>query len=177
MAAQVGSPAPKFKAQAYLRSKDEFKEISLDDYKGKWLVLYFYPMDFTFVCPTEIAAFDKAVGDFKDRDAEVLTCSTDSHFVHKGWCEAKDELKTLKHPMLADITKRISMDYGVLLPEKGVALRGTFIIDPDGIIRWSNINDLPVGRNVDEVIRVLDALQTDELCPCNWKKGQQTIKV
>lgn len=176
MAVQVGLPAPKFKAQAYLRSNDSFKEISLDDYKGKWLVLYFYPMDFTFVCPTEIQAFDKAINDFKDRDAELLTCSTDSHFVHKGWCEAKQELKNLRHPMLADITKRISMDYGVLIPEKGVALRGTFVIDPTGIVRWSNINDLPVGRNVDEVLRVLDALQTGELCPCNWKKGQETIK-
>ncbi|MBI1337167.1 MAG: redoxin domain-containing protein [Phycisphaera sp.] len=177
MAVQVGSPAPKFKAQAYLRSSDEFKEIKLEDYKGKWLYFYFYPMDFTFVCPTEIKAFDDALGEFQDRDCEILTCSTDSHFVHKGWCEAKDELKNLKHPMLADITKRVSMDFGVLLPEKGVALRGSFIIDPDGIVRWTNINDLPVGRNVEEVLRVLDALQTNELCPCNWKKGEETLKV
>jgi len=175
MAVQVGSPAPNFKAQAYVCSSDEFKEISLDDYKGKWLYFYFYPMDFTFVCPTEIAAFDKALGDFQDRECEILTCSTDSHFVHKGWCEAKEELKGLKHPMLADITKRISMDYGVLLPDKGVALRGSFLIDPDGVVRWANVNDLSVGRNVEEVLRVLDALQTDELCPCNWKKGEQTI--
>jgi lipoyl-dependent peroxiredoxin subunit C len=176
MAVQVGLPAPKFKAQAYLRSTDSFKEISLDDYKGKWLVLYFYPADFTFVCPTEIQAFDKAINDFKDRDAELLTASTDSHYVHKGWCEAKSELKNLHHPMLADVTKRISMDYGLLIPDKGIALRGTFVIDPTGIVRWSNVNDLPVGRNVDEVLRVLDALQTGELCPCNWKKGEATLK-
>ena len=118
MAVQVGSPAPKFSAQAYLRSADKFQEISLDDYKGKWLCLYFYPMDFTFVCPTEIQAFDNAVGEFQSRNCELLTCSTDSHFVHRGWCEASDELKQLKHPMLADITKRISMDYGLLLPRE-----------------------------------------------------------
>ncbi len=175
MAVQVGSPAPNFKAQAYLPESDEFKEISLEDYKGRWLCLYFYPMDFTFVCPTEIQAFDQAIGDFQDRDCDLLTCSTDSHFVHKGWVEATAQLKDLKHPMLADITKRISMDYGLLLPDKGVSLRGTFLIDPDGVVRWANINDLQVGRNVDEVLRVLDALQTDELCPCNWKKGQPTL--
>ena len=177
MAVQVGSPAPKFSAQAYLRSSDEFKQISLEDYKGKWLCFYFYPMDFTFVCPTEIEAFDKALGDFQTRHCEMLTCSTDSHFVHRGWCEAHDELKQLKHPMLADITKRISMDYGLLLPEKGVALRGTFLIDPDGIIRWVSINDLGIGRNVEDVLRVLDALQAGGLTACNWKKGEPTIKV
>jgi len=183
MTVQVGSPAPKFKAQAYFRPEDKegagpeqfFKEVSLDDYQGKWLFLYFYPMDFTFVCPTEIQAFDEALGEFQDRDCELLTCSTDSHWVHKGWCDATDELHHLKHPMLADITKRLSMDYGVLLPEKGVALRGSFLIDPDGVVRWVNVNDLSVGRNVEEVLRVLDALQTDELCPCNWKQGQQTL--
>lgn len=176
MAVQVGLPAPKFKAQAYLAATDEFKEISLDSYQGKWLFFYFYPMDFTFVCPTEIVGFDKRLGDFQDRECEVLACSIDSHYVHKGWCASHDELKKLKHPMLADITKRISMDYGVLVPEKGVALRGSFLIDPNGVIRWTNVNDLSVGRSVDEVMRVLDALQTDELCPCNWKKGEETIK-
>jgi len=162
---------------------------SVPDPDGRPVVLFFYPLDLcvilcssditkhcsTFVCPTEIAAFDKALGDFQDRECEILTCSTDSHFVHKGWCEAKEELKGLKHPMLADITKRISMDYGVLLPDKGVALRGSFLIDPDGVVRWANVNDLSVGRNVEEVLRVLDAIQSDELCPCNWKKGEQTI--
>jgi len=175
MAVQVGSPAPKFKAQAYLASEDKFKEISLDDYKDKWLTLYFYPMDFTFVCPTEIVSFDKALGDFKDRNCELLTASTDSHYVHKGWCASHNDLKKLRHPMLADITKRVSMDYGVLLPEKGVALRGTFIIDPKGVVRWASVNDLPVGRSVEEVLRVLDALQTEKLCPCDWQKGEKTI--
>ncbi len=180
MAIQVGAPAPKFKATAYDRKADntdkQFREISLEDYKGKWLCFYFYPMDFTFVCPTEIKAFDDALPEFADRECELLTASTDSHFVHKGWCDSKNELKHLKHPMLADITKRISMDYGLLVPDKGVALRGTFLIDPEGVVRWVNINDLSVGRNVEEVLRVLDALQTDELCPCNWKPGQETIK-
>ena len=154
MAVQVGSPAPNFKAQAYLCQGDEFKEISLDDYAGKWLCLYFYPMDFTFVCPTEITGFDEKLADFQAKGCELLTCSTDSHYVHKGWCDSKIGLENLKHPMLADTTKRVSMDYGVLLPDKGVALRGTFIIDPDGVIRYAAVNDLPVGRNVDEVLRV-----------------------
>ncbi len=175
MAVQVGNPAPKFSAQAYVRPTDEFKTVSLDDYAGKWLYLYFYPMDFTFVCPTEIKAFDDALGEFEDRECELLTCSTDSHYVHKGWCDAKEELASLKHPMLADITKRISMDYGLLIPDKGVALRGSFLIDPNGVVQWVNVNALSVGRNVEEVLRVLDALQTDELCPCNWKKGEETI--
>ncbi len=176
MAVQVGSPAPKFSAQAYVRSDDQFKEISLNDYKGKWLCLYFYPMDFTFVCPTEIQAFDDAINDFEAKNCKLATCSTDSHYVHRGWCEANEELKKLKHPMLADITKRIAMDYGVLLPEKGVALRGTFLIDPEGTVRWACINDLSVGRSVQEVMRVLDALQTGGLTACNWKKGDDTIK-
>lgn len=181
MAVQVGSPAPKFKAKAYFRTADntdnQFKVVTLDEYKDKWLCMYFYPKDFTFVCPTEIVAFDKALGDFKDRNCEVLAVSTDSEFVHKGWCDSHNDLKKLRHPMLADITKRVSMDYGLLIPDEGVALRGTFLIDPNGVVRWVNVNDLSVGRNIDEVLRVLDALQTDELCPCNWKKGQETIKV
>jgi peroxiredoxin (alkyl hydroperoxide reductase subunit C) len=183
MAVQVSSPAPKFKAVVYDRTKDVegansedyFREVSLDDYKGKWVFLYFYPKDFTFVCPTEIKAFDDSLGEFKDRDCEVITASCDSEHVHKGWCDNTEMLQGLKHPMLADVTKRVSMDYGVLIPEQGVALRGSFLIDPDGIVRWANVNDLPVGRNVDEVLRVLDALQTNELCPCNWKKGQNTL--
>ena len=181
MAVQVGSPAPAFKAVAYDRTADnsdkQFPEVTLEDYKGKWLVLYFYPMDFTFVCPTEIASFDDQLSDFQSRNAEVLTCSCDSHFVHKGWCDSGPILAGLKHKMLADTTKRIAMDYGVLLPDKGVALRGTFIIDPEGVVRWVNVNDLPVGRNIDEVIRVLDALQSGGLTACNWKKGQDNLKV
>jgi len=181
MAVQVGSPAPAFKVTAYDRTKDggddQFKEVTLESFKGKWVVLYFYPMDFTFVCPTEIVAFDKALGEFHDRDCELLTASTDSQFTHKGWCDSHEDLGKLKHLMLADTTKRLSMDYGVLLPDKGIALRGTFVIDPDGVVRWSNVNDLSVGRSVEEVLRVIDALQTDELCPCNWKKGEATLKV
>ncbi len=175
MAVQVGSPAPKFKADAYLAHADQFKEVSLDDYKDKWVVLYFYPLDFTFVCPTEIVGMDKKIGDFKDRGAEVLACSIDSKYSHKGWCASHVDLKKLKHPMLADITKRIAMDYGVLKPEAGVALRGTFIIDPKSNVRWASVNDLSVGRNVDEILRILDALQTEKNCPCDWKKGEKTL--
>jgi len=179
MAVQIGSPAPKFpeKTEAYLRSKDKFMEVSLSDYKGKWVCLYFYPMDFTFVCPTEIVAFDRALSEFQNRGCELLGASIDSKFVHRGWCEANRELSGLKHPLLSDITKRIAMDYGVLLPEKGVALRGTFLIDPEGNIRWINVNDLPVGRSIEEVLRVLDALQTGELTGCNWHKGEAVLKV
>ena len=175
MAVQIGSPAPKFKAQSYLAVKDEIKEISLDDYKDKWVVLYFYPLDFTFVCPTEIVSFDKHTGDFADRNTALIGCSIDSQYSHKGWCASHKDLTKLKHPLLADITKRSAMDYGVLLPEKGIALRGTFIVDPKGNVRWASVNDTTVGRNVEEVLRVLDALQTEKLCPCDWKKGEKTL--
>ena len=158
MAVQVGSPAPKFKANAYLASTDSFKEISLDDYKDKWLVLYFYPLDFTFVCPTEIVSIDKRVGDFKDRNTEVLAASIDSQYSHKGWCASHQDLKKLGHPLLSDITKRIALDYGVLLPEKGVALRGTFIIDRNGVLRWSVVTSPAEARSAVEYRSALATL-------------------
>ncbi len=179
MRAQVGKQAPNFSLQAYDRTKDgtdgQFRSVNLSDYKGKWVCLYFYPLDFTFVCPTEIVSFNKAVGDFQDRNCEVLTASTDSVFSHKGWCDSHKDLAQLKHLMLADTTHELCRAYGVLKEDAGIAYRGVFLIDPSGVIRWLAIHDLGVGRNVEEVIRVLDALQTDKLCPCNWKPGQATL--
>lgn len=179
MSVRVGQQAPEFSVQAYDRTKDgtdhQFKDVKLADYKGKWVCLYFYPLDFTFVCPTEIVSFNKAVGDFADRECVVLTASTDSAYSHKGWCDSHDELKGMKHLMLADTTHALSEGFGVLKEDQGIAYRGTFLIDPNGVVRWINVNDLSVGRNVDEVLRVLDALQTDKLCPCNWNKGEKTL--
>lgn len=170
------SPAPDFKATAYLRSEDRFLERSLSDYKGKWLCLYFYPADFSPVCPTDLQGFDRVLDQFEDRGCDVLACSTDSQLAHRAWCQQCEALVRLRHPILSDASRRISMDYGVLLPELGIALRGTFLIDPQGLLRWMAVYDLPTGRSTDEVLRVLDALQTDEGCPCNWRKGQATVQ-
>jgi lipoyl-dependent peroxiredoxin subunit C len=179
MSVQVGKPAPDFEVQAYYRTKDDspeqFRTVRMSDYRGKWVCLFFYPLDFTFVCPTEIVAFNKAMGEFADRECVVLTASTDSVYSHKGWCDAHDDLKSMKYPMLADTSHQLSEAFGVLDPVKGIAYRGVFLIDPQGITRWMAVHDLGVGRNVDEVLRVLDALQTDKLCPCNWQKGEKTI--
>jgi alkyl hydroperoxide reductase subunit AhpC len=152
-----------------------FEVISNENYPGKWKVIFFWPKDFTFVCPTEIAAFGKANRDFNDRDAQVLGGSTDSEFVHLAWRTHHDDLRNLPFPMLSDIKHELSKELGIIDPNAGVCQRATFIVDPQGTIRWVSVNDLSVGRNVDEVIRVLDALQTDELCPCNWKKGEATL--
>jgi peroxiredoxin (alkyl hydroperoxide reductase subunit C) len=170
---QIGKPAPDFCCQALVDGK--FAEIKLEDYKGKWVYLYFYPLDFTFVCPTEIVAFNEAVPAFAERNCAVLTASTDSVYSHLGWTESHPDLKGMAHPMLGDTSHALSKAYGVLLEDKGIALRGSFLIDPEGNVRWININDLPVGRNVDEVLRVLDALQTGGLTPCGWRKGQKTL--
>jgi lipoyl-dependent peroxiredoxin subunit C len=134
-------------------------------------------MDFTFVCPTEIAEFGKRHADFADRDTQVLGMSTDTHFVHLAWRRDHDDLRSLPYPMLADTRRELSTALGILHKAEGVPLRATFIVDPEGIIRFASVNDLSVGRNVDEVLRVLDALQTGELCPCNWKAGEPTLKV
>ena len=170
---------PEYKLQGVvsLEQGKEFKTLTNADFKDKWQVVFFWPMDFTFVCPTEIAAFGKKNSEFKDREAQVLGVSTDSHFVHLAWRKNHPDLKNLPFPMLADIKRDLSNACGILEKDAGVALRATFIVDPHGVVRWVSVNDLKVGRNVDEVIRVLDALQTDELCPCNWKKGEATIEV
>lgn len=173
MTIQVSRPAPSFKTQALVGR--EFKTISSEELRGKWVLLMFYPMDFTFVCPTELVGLNDRHGDFADRDCVVLGASTDTVFSHLGWVNADQRLATLKYPVLADVTKSIARDYGVLLEDQGVALRGTFLIDPNGILRWASIHDLSAGRSVEEMIRVLDALQTDKLCPCNWKAGEQTL--
>ncbi len=173
----IGDRLPEFALQAVVSTDkgSEFAQVTRADYEGKWLVLFFWPMDFTFICPTEIAEFSKRAGDFADRDAQVLGASTDTHFVHLAWRRSHEDLRDLKIPMLADTKKELSSALGILHKEDGVALRATFIVDPEGIIRWASVNDLNVGRNVPEVLRVLDALQTDELCPCNWEKGEATL--
>ncbi|MAT40499.1 MAG: alkyl hydroperoxide reductase [Ectothiorhodospiraceae bacterium] len=175
----VGDRLPEFKLQATVsREKGkEFAEITDKTYAGKWQVLFFWPMDFTFICPTEIAEFGKQFQEFDDRDAQILGASTDTHFVHLAWRNDHPDLKDLPFPMLADTKRELSEALGILDKKEGVALRATFIIDPDGIIRWSYVNDLNVGRSVPETLRVLDALQTDELCPCNWEKGQEVLAV
>jgi alkyl hydroperoxide reductase subunit AhpC len=173
----VGDRIPEFKLQAVvsLEKSKEFAEITDKSYPDKWLVLFLWPMDFTFICPTEIAEFGRRNKDFSDRDAQVLGASTDSHFVHHAWRTHHADLKNLPFPMLADIKRELSAALGVLHKTDGVALRATFIVDPTGVIRHVSVNDLSVGRNVDESLRILDALQTDELCPCNWKQGEATL--
>jgi peroxiredoxin (alkyl hydroperoxide reductase subunit C) len=179
MTVRVGRSAPDIEVQAYDRTKDgtdaQFRNIKISDYNGKWVCLFFYPLDFTFVCPTEIVSFNKALGDFADRNCVVMTASTDSVFSHKGWCDSHADLKGLKYLMLSDGTHKLTEAYGILLEEKGIAYRGIYLIDPNGIVRWMAVHDLSVGRNVDEVLRVLDALQTDKLCPCNWQPGEKTL--
>jgi peroxiredoxin (alkyl hydroperoxide reductase subunit C) len=175
----VGQKAPAFSVPACvsLEKGKEFKMISSNDLIGKWTVLFFWPLDFTFVCPTEIAEFNKELKSFDERDAQVLGASNDSQYVHLAWRKENSDLRDLGFPMLADNKKELSEALGVLHPTEKVPLRATFIIDPDGIIRWVSVNDLSVGRNVKEVVRTLDALQTDELCPCNWERGQATLRV
>lgn len=141
------------------------------------MVMFWWPKDFTFVCPTEIAEFNKHYNDFQDRDADLIGASTDSEFVHLAWRNNHDDLRGLRFPMLADTSKSLAADLGILEANEKVAYRATYIVDPQGIVRWVSLYDLSVGRNVEEVLRVLDALQTDELCPCNWEKGQETIAV
>ncbi len=157
--------------------KTAFTQISNPHGKGKWMVAFFWPKDFTFVCPTEIAAFGELNNEFTDRDTQVLGFSTDSEFVHLAWRQHKDELKNLPFPMVTDVKRELSSALGILDPQEGVAQRATYIVDPEGIIRFVMVTDLNVGRNPNEVLRVLDALQTDELCPCNWQKGDEVIHV
>ncbi|HYO97201.1 MAG TPA: peroxiredoxin [Polyangiaceae bacterium] len=174
----VGDKFPDFSLQSVvsLEKGKEFQVLTQANYTDKWKVVFFWPMDFTFVCPTEIAEFGKRNTDFLDRDAQLLGVSTDTHFVHLAWRNDHPDLKSLPYPMLADTKRELSTELGILHRSDGVPLRATFIVDPQGIIRFVSVNDLSVGRNVDEVLRVLDALQTDELCPCNWKKGDPTLE-
>lgn len=175
----IGDKFPSFvkKAAISIEKGKEFADLNSEELfgKDKWLVMFWYPKDFTFVCPTEIAEFNKNYEEFQDRDAHLIAASTDSEFVHAAWRRDHDDLRGLKFPMLADTSKSLAEDLGILEKGEKIAYRATFIADPDGIIRFVSVNDLSVGRNVKEVLRVLDALQTDELCPCNWEKGQATL--
>jgi lipoyl-dependent peroxiredoxin subunit C len=172
----VGSPFPKFHCKACDgNTKDSFKEISNDTYKGMWQVFLFYPKDFTFVCPTELVEFGKKVKDFKDRDAVLIGGSTDNEFSHLAWRQQHADLNKLPYPLIA--AQKLAVDLGILDPQENVCLRATFVVDPHGVIQFASANSLSVGRSVPEVLRVLDALQSDELCPCNWQKGQPTLKV
>jgi lipoyl-dependent peroxiredoxin subunit C len=174
----IGQKFPQFSLTGVV-SNDQakaFQPVDTDTYKGKWRVVFFWPKDFTFVCPTEIAAFGKLDKEFKARDAQLLGVSTDSEYVHHAWRSTKDELKNLPFPMLSDIKRELTTELGILDKDAGVAQRATYIVDPEGVIRFVYVTDLSVGRNPEEVLRVLDALQTDELCPCNWKQGEETLK-
>lgn len=179
----VGNQLPLFELQAVPGGpleeveREPFVTLSNQSQVGKWTVLFYYPMDFTFVCPTEIAAFGGAREDFEAREAVVLGASTDTHYVHLAWRRDHPHLRDLPIALLADYKRELASALGILHPREGVALRATFLVDPQGVVRWVNVNDLSVGRSVEEVLRVLDALQTDELCPCNWKQGQETLKV
>jgi alkyl hydroperoxide reductase subunit AhpC len=166
----VKKPAPDFLMEGAMN--DKFSTYKLADYKGKWLVMFFYPLDFTFICPTEITGFSKKRDEFGKLNAEIVGVSTDSVHSHKAWLK---ELGELRYPLLSDMTHAYSRAYGVLLEDEGIAIRGTFIIDPDGIVRYALYHDNGVGRSVDETLRVLTALQTGELCPVEWKPGQKTL--
>jgi peroxiredoxin (alkyl hydroperoxide reductase subunit C) len=174
----VGATFPPFHLKSVRSSKSAsaFEELTEQSFPGKWKIYFFWPKDFTFVCPTEIVAFSELDGEFRDRDAVVIGGSTDSDFVHLAWRQSREDLARVSQPWLSDIKRELSTALGILDQNEGVALRATFIVDPTNVIRFVSVNDLSVGRNPQEVLRVLDALQTDELCPCNWKPGDDTIK-
>jgi peroxiredoxin (alkyl hydroperoxide reductase subunit C) len=181
MAVLVGKNAPDFKADAVVNG--DFKTVSLSDYRGKYVVLFFYPLDFTFVCPTEMHAFQEKLDQFKKMNTEVIAVSVDSKFSHLAWLNTKKEdggIEGVKYPIVSDLNKTISRDYDVLIPNDGVALRGAFLIDKQGKVRQQTINDLPLGRNIDEMLRLTEALQYveehGEVCPANWKKGAKAMK-
>lgn len=170
----IGKPAPSFKdVPAYVDGNIDAK-ISLEDNKGKWTLLFFYPLDFTFVCPTELIKLGELYEDFKAANCEVLGASIDSVFSHQAWAQADERIGNIKFPILSDLTKELSYDYQVL-HDDGMSFRGAFLIDPDGVLRSMTVNDLPVGRNPEEILRTLKALQTGDLCPVNWDEGQETL--
>jgi alkyl hydroperoxide reductase subunit AhpC len=181
MSALVAKPAPNFTAQAVMPD-GSFKEIKLSDYKGKYVILFFYPLDFTFVCPTEIIAFSNSMDEFKKRNTEVLGVSIDSHFSHLAWRNTDRKnggLGDITYPLVADVNKKITYDYGVM-HEAGIAFRGLFLMDKEGVVQHQLINNLPLGRNIDEALRMVDALQfhenNGEVCPANWKNGEDGMK-
>ena len=180
--AQVGQPAPDFSASAAFPGEgggDAVKNLSLADYRGKWLVFFWYPLDFTFVCPTEITALSDRLDEFQDLGAEILGASTDSVYSHRAWMRTprtENGIEGVAYPILSDMTHAIARNYGVLIEDKGIALRGLFIIDPDGVLQYATINNLNIGRSVDETLRVLQGLMSGGLCPSDWKPGQKTLK-
>ena len=182
MSTLVTKEAPDFTATAVMPNNTFKEDFKLSDYKGKYVVLFFYPLDFTFVCPSEIIAFNKKLDEFKKRDTEVIGVSIDSQFTHLAWKNTevnKGGIGNVQYPLVADLSKNISKEYGVLFDE-AIALRGLFLIDKEGIVRHSVINDLPLGRNIDEALRMVDALQYfeahGEVCPANWKTGEEAMK-
>jgi peroxiredoxin (alkyl hydroperoxide reductase subunit C) len=178
--AKVGQPAPAFDMPSTKNIEKLNENVQLDDYKGRWLVLLFYPLDFTFVCPTELTSFSDRYDDFEGIGAAVIGISTDSVHSHRAWLKTprdKGGVEGLRYPLASDITKSVARDYGVLIEDKGVALRGLFVIDPEGTLRYAVIHDLNVGRSADETLRVIQALQTGGLCQADWRPGQETLKV
>jgi peroxiredoxin (alkyl hydroperoxide reductase subunit C) len=182
MSTHVTKPAPDFTAVAVMPDNTFNEKFSLSDYRGKYVILFFYPLDFTFVCPSEIIAFDKAIDRFKEKNCEVIGVSIDSQFTHLAWKSSPvvaGGIGNINYPLVADLDKKISRQYGVLLPE-GIALRGTFLIDKEGIIRHMVLNDLPLGRSIEEALRMVDSLQFHEqhgdVCPANWKQGEEGMK-
>lgn len=170
----VGKSAPSFECAAVSGDGKDFIKVKLNDYKGKWLILFFYPLDFTFVCPTEITGFSKRYEEFKKLHADVLAISCDSQYSHQAWI-TKGDLGEIKFPIASDFTKVAACNYGVLIQEDGISLRGLFIIDPNGVIKYSVVHDLNIGRSVDETLRVLKALQSGGLCPIDWEEGEPTL--
>jgi alkyl hydroperoxide reductase subunit AhpC len=174
----VGRPAPDFTMETVTGNGQDFSKASLSDYRGKWLVLFFYPLDFTFVCPTEITALSEAAGQFNKLNTEILGVSVDSIHSHRAWINTPvndNGLGQLNFPLAADITKSVARDYGVLIEEEGIALRGLYIIDPEGEVKYQVVNDNNIGRSVEETLRVLQALQSGGLCPINWKPGDKHL--
>ena len=178
--AKVGQPAPNFDMPSTKNIEKLNENVELNDYKGRWVVLLFYPLDFTFVCPTELTSFSDRYEDFEGIGAAVIGVSTDSVHSHRAWLKTsrdKGGVEGLRYPLASDITKSVARDYGVLIEDKGVALRGLFVIDPEGTLRYAVIHDLNVGRSADETLRVIQALQTGGLCQADWRPGQETLKV
>lgn len=167
---QIGSPAPEFEAEGYFKGNK--KRYALSDFRGKWVLLFFYPLDFTFVCPTELVELSKKNKEFEETNAQVLGISVDSVYSHEAWLK---QMGDFEYPLLSDMTKKISKSYNVLIKEKGISLRGAFIVDPDGVLKSYTVNDLPIGRNVDELLRTIKALQTGDLCPVGWTPGKKTL--
>ena len=176
--AMVGQAAPEFEMPSTKNMEKLNEDVKLSDYRGKWLVLLFYPLDFTFVCPTELTTFSDRYEDFEAIGADIIGVSTDSVFSHRAWIQtprAKNGVEGLRYPLAADVTKSVARNYGVLIEDKGIALRGLFVIDPEGVLRYKVVHDLNVGRSADETLRVIQALQTGGLCQAEWRPGQETI--